>query len=100
TPGVVTRADLALTKTDGVGVTTALAGGNVTYTLTATNIGPSDELAGVSITDVLPAGTTFVSATANPNGCAYSSGTNTVTCSTTAATIAAGANRSRTITLH
>src|SRR5206468_9366725 len=34
------QADLAITKTDGV--TTATPGGSVTYTITASNAGPSD----------------------------------------------------------
>ena len=37
--GSFQQADLAITKTDGV--TTATAGGSVTYTITASNAGPS-----------------------------------------------------------
>src|SRR5207247_2415649 len=40
TDTVTSRADLAVTKTDGV--TVATAGGSVTYTITASNAGPSD----------------------------------------------------------
>jgi uncharacterized repeat protein (TIGR01451 family) len=48
-------ADLAITKTDGV--TTAVPGGSVTYTITASNAGP-DIASGASVTDVFPAGLT------------------------------------------
>ncbi|MEK7952936.1 choice-of-anchor Q domain-containing protein [Luteolibacter soli] len=46
------QADLSITKTDGV--TTATPGGSVTYTITASNAGPSNASA-VSVSDVLPA---------------------------------------------
>jgi uncharacterized repeat protein (TIGR01451 family) len=45
-------ADLAITKTDGV--TTATAGGSVTYTITASNAGPS-AAAGATVADTFPA---------------------------------------------
>ncbi len=49
------QADLAITKTDGVsGVT---AGGSTTYTITASNAGPSDA-AGATVTDTFPASLT------------------------------------------
>jgi uncharacterized repeat protein (TIGR01451 family) len=51
------NADLGVTKT---GPAAALAGSNVTYTITVTNSGPSDA-ASVTLTDVLPPNTTFVS---------------------------------------
>jgi uncharacterized repeat protein (TIGR01451 family) len=50
-------------------------GGNLTYTITTFNSGP-DAATGVTVTDPLPAGTTFVDAT---GGCTPSG--NTVTCS-------------------
>ena len=53
------RADLGLVKT---GPAAGVAGQNVVYTLTATNAGPSTAT-GVVVTDTLPAGATFVSAT-------------------------------------
>ena len=53
---VATSADLAVTKT---GPATAIAGTNVTYTLSVTNNEPSDAQA-VSLMDTLPAGETFV----------------------------------------
>ena len=54
-----------------------MAGANLTYTLKVTNLGPSDN-AGFTVTDVIPAGTSFVSASA---GCANAAGT--VTCTAT-----------------
>ena len=66
-----------------------LVGGDLTYTLTVTNGGPA-AAAGVTITDTLPAGVTFVSASA---GCNNVSGT--VTC--TIGGLANGANAVRTI---
>lgn len=60
TTAVVTSADLSITKTDSPDPITA--GTNLTYTITATNPGPSNSQ-NVTVTDTLPAGTTFVSAT-------------------------------------
>jgi uncharacterized repeat protein (TIGR01451 family) len=48
-------ADLAITKTDGV--TSVTAGGSVTYTITASNAGPSD-VTGATVTDTFPASLT------------------------------------------
>jgi uncharacterized repeat protein (TIGR01451 family) len=48
-------ADLAVTKTDGV--TTAMAGGSVTYTITASNAGPSNA-PGATVADTFPASLT------------------------------------------
>ena len=50
-----TTADLAITKTDGV--TTATPGGSVTYTITASNAGPSD-VSGATVADTFPASLT------------------------------------------
>jgi len=49
------NADLAITKTDGV--TTATAGGSVTYTITASNAGPSNAT-GATVADTFPASLT------------------------------------------
>ena len=46
------QADLAITKTDGV--TTAAPGGSVTYTITASNAGPSNA-PGATVADTFPA---------------------------------------------
>lgn len=66
--------DMAVTKTpSGAPYPT---GGAITYTITATNNG-SGAASNVSVTDVIPPGTAFVSATPSQGNC---SGTSTVTC--------------------
>jgi predicted outer membrane repeat protein len=52
------EADLAVTKT---GPSSVSPGGNITYSITATNNGPSDAQT-VALTDMVPTGTKFVSA--------------------------------------
>ena len=52
TDTIVRIADLAITKTDGV--TTATAGGGVTYTIVASNAGPSAAV-GATVADTFPA---------------------------------------------
>jgi uncharacterized repeat protein (TIGR01451 family) len=69
--GSSTNSNLTLTKTDSPDP--VKVGHNLTYTLTLTNNGPNTS--GVTITDALPAGVTFVSAS---SGCTNTS--NTVTC--------------------
>ena len=54
---ILSQADLAITKTDGV--TTVTAGGGVTYTITASNAGPSDS-PGATVTDLFPVSLTGV----------------------------------------
>lgn len=72
---VNTSADLSVAKTDSADP--AVAGGSLTYTVTVTNNGPSTAT-GVSLTDTLPAGVTFVSSTPGSPTCTESGGT--VTC--------------------
>lgn len=60
---LVSQADLSITKT--ASPSAPQAGTNLTYTLTVANNGPSDA-SNVSMSDALPAGTTFVSLTAPP----------------------------------
>jgi uncharacterized repeat protein (TIGR01451 family) len=55
TDTLVSFADLAITKTDGV--TSATPGGSVTYTITASNAGPSSAT-GATIADTFPANLT------------------------------------------
>src|SRR6185369_4022488 len=83
--------DLSIAKTDGT--TSAVPGTNTTYTITVTNNGPSS-ISGAAVSDVLPAGTTFVSAT---NGATYDAGTNTVTFTT--GTLATGGAANFQLTL-
>ncbi len=52
---LVPTADLSITKTDGV--TSAVPGGSVTYTITASNAGPSNA-AGSTVADTFPASET------------------------------------------
>ncbi|MCP5089305.1 MAG: DUF11 domain-containing protein [Gammaproteobacteria bacterium] len=71
----LTGTELAITQTDTpdpVNVASGLA-----YTLTAANNGPEDST-GVTVTDTLPAGVIFQSASATQGSCAHSAGV--VTC--------------------
>lgn len=80
----VQEADLAIVKTD---LTDPInAGNNQTYTMVVTNNGP-DASAGVVVTDVLPAGLTFVSGDVGGNAGLVSEAAGTIT-----ATIGALAN--------
>jgi len=63
-------ADLSLTKT--VDNADACVGSQVTFTLTVTNNGPVNITAGATLTDILPAGFTYVS---DNGGGSYNSGT-------------------------
>jgi uncharacterized repeat protein (TIGR01451 family) len=67
-------ADLSITKT---GPATAGSNSDITYTISVSNAGPNSA-SSVVVSDVLPAGLTFVSATPSQGSC---SGTTTVTCS-------------------
>lgn len=96
---VTPSADMAVTKN---GPATIGAGANITYTVTVTNEGPSDA-DDVSLTDTLPADTTFVSATQN-SGPTFScitpsvGGTGTITC--TIASLSPAATATFTFVLH
>jgi uncharacterized repeat protein (TIGR01451 family) len=67
---VAAAADIRVTKS--VNDPTPAVGNNVTFTMTARNLGP-DDATGVQVRDVLPAGVTFVSAT--PSQGTYTVGT-------------------------
>jgi uncharacterized repeat protein (TIGR01451 family)/CSLREA domain-containing protein len=82
-------ADLTVTQSDSPDP--VAVGNNVTYTMTVTNNGPS-VATGVTLTDTLPAGVLFISATSSSGNC---NGTGPVLCSL--GTLAKGA--SITITL-
>lgn len=86
---VNSSADLSLTKT--ADVADASAGDTITYTLKAHNGGPSTAQ-GVTISDVLPNGVNFDSAS---SGCSYAGGSRTVTC--TVGSMANGADVTRTV---
>ncbi len=83
TATVMTASDLQITKTHTGGNLTA--GTPTTYTLTVKNNGPQTVTASgtTTVTDVLPAGETYVSATGTGWTCANASGT--VTCTSTTA---------------
>ncbi len=84
----VNGADLAIVKTGPALVT---EGDTYSYSLAVTNNGPATAT-GVTVTDVLPANTAYVSSSA---GCSQASGT--VTCTT--GTLASGGSTSFTITV-
>lgn len=75
TDTVVAAADLSITKTTA---STFTVGSNASYTLTARNNGPQSAAGTITVTDILPAGLTYVSATGTGWTCSNSSGT--VTC--------------------
>ena len=87
------RADLSITKTD---LPDPVApGGSLAYTINVNNAGPDDASA-VKVVDTLPAGTTFVSATAPSNWtCNHASGT--VTCNRTGGNLSPGSAPTITI---
>lgn len=72
---VVGSADLAITKSDSPDPVTV--GASLTYTLDVTNAGPSTA-SSVQVTDPIPVGTTFVSATPSAGSCGFAGGI--VTC--------------------
>ncbi len=80
--------DVKIVKT---GPSTGTVGTAFNYTLTVTNTGLI-EAPNTTITDVLPAGLTFNSASA---GCAYNAGTRTVTCD--AGTLTVGQSKAFTV---
>ncbi|HYR94397.1 MAG TPA: DUF11 domain-containing protein [Methylomirabilota bacterium] len=100
TTGVVTRADLSVTKSGAPDPVNA--GGNITYTINVANAGPSDAQ-NASLGDATPTNTTFVSITQTA-GLSFSctspalGGTGTVTC--TIATFAAGASASFSLVVN
>jgi uncharacterized repeat protein (TIGR01451 family) len=83
-------ADLALTKTDSPDPVAVSS--NLTYTITVTNIGPSQATT-VTVTDTLPIGVTYGSASSSQGSCLQAAGV--VTCSL--GTVAA--NGSATVTI-
>ena len=86
---VTTSADVSITNTDSPDPVTV--GGSLTYTLHVHNAGPN-AAAAVTVTDTLPAGVSFESATTTAGSCA---GANTITCAL--GTLASGADATVTI---
>lgn len=90
------QADLKVTKTGNF--QTAGSSKNVVYTITVTNLGPSDAQA-VAIVDSLPStARKFVFVFVSDPACSYSAATHQVTCAF--GTLAAGASRSVDITMN
>ena len=85
--------DLSITKT---AVGTFSVGVPATYTLTVSNVGAGPTVGSITVTDVLPASLTFVSAGGNGWSCVVSG--STVTC-TNPGPLAAGASSSITLTV-
>ncbi len=78
TTSLTPQADLRITKTDGA--TTSIPGQSVSYTITATNAGPSN-VSGATIDDTLPAaltGATWTCVAAAGASCGSASGTGNV----------------------
>jgi uncharacterized repeat protein (TIGR01451 family) len=95
------QADLSVTKTDSPDPVIAGDPGNLTYTITVSTAGLSDAHA-VQLTDALPAGTTFVSATA-PVGWAVTpppAGANGTFAATIADLAASAGPQVFTVTVH
>jgi uncharacterized repeat protein (TIGR01451 family) len=86
--------DLSITKTPNQAPPYG-TGGALTYTIAVANAGPS-AAANVVVTDILPVGTTFVSATPSQGSC---SGTTTVTCNLGTINNAGSATISLSLTL-
>jgi uncharacterized repeat protein (TIGR01451 family) len=88
---LVPTVNLKIIKTNSV--TSLVPGSQTTYTITVTNNGPSS-VTGAMVVDVLPSGTTFVSASGEAG---YFSATNSVRASL--GTLATGNSESFTVTL-
>ena len=86
---VTPKADLSVSKADNPDP--VAAGDRLTYTFTVRNSGPSDAT-GVTLTDLLPAGVSFQSATSSQGSCVA---TSAVTC--TLGTLSSGDNTTVTI---
>jgi uncharacterized repeat protein (TIGR01451 family) len=87
---IVPQADVAVSKTDTPDP--VQPGGALTYTVTVSNLGPSTAT-GVTLTDTLPTGVTFLSSVPGPPTCVFSGAT--LACNL--GTLAGGANSVVTI---
>ncbi|HEX3559239.1 MAG TPA: DUF11 domain-containing protein [Pyrinomonadaceae bacterium] len=88
TDSIVSAADLSITK---AAASTFAVGNNASYTLTVHNAGPQSATGTITVTDTLPAGLSYVSASGTGWTCSNASGT--VTC-TNPGPLASGANLS------
>jgi uncharacterized repeat protein (TIGR01451 family) len=88
TDNIVSAADLSITK---AAASTFAVGSNASYTLTVHNAGPQSATGTITVTDALPSGLSFVSATGTGWTCSNSAGT--VTC-TNPGPLASGSNLS------
>ncbi|MGW2562466.1 DUF11 domain-containing protein [Streptomyces sp. NPDC001514] len=86
----VAEADLSITKTADPGAYTP--GQTLTYTITVTNNGPTNQSSGYSVTDTIPAG--LVGATTTTAGCTITG--SSLSC--TAGALAVGESRDITVT--
>jgi uncharacterized repeat protein (TIGR01451 family) len=77
TPTLVFQADLAVTKT--ASVATLNAGENFSYNIAVANLGPNDA-SQVVLTDPIPDGLTYLSASTADGSCSYDPLTRTLTC--------------------
>ena len=96
TTPVTTRADLDVTKLARTRRRQAAGEATLTYTLTVANLGLSDAQA-VTLSDTMPAGTAFVSATGDPAKPCSAVAT-TVTCDV--GVLAAGASQTILVTVR
>ncbi|HUN89365.1 MAG TPA: C25 family cysteine peptidase [Terriglobales bacterium] len=94
----VTASGSTLTIRDQASPVTVYAGNNITFSPTVVNSGPAATSGTITMTETLPAGTTFVSYAA-PTGWTCNPVSNVVTCSTNlGVTLAAGSTSSFQIT--
>jgi len=87
------RADLSITKADQADPVTV--GNNIVYAIDVINNGP-DAADGITVTDPVPEGTTFISADINPGSCGEAAGV--VTCNL--ALLPSGVGQTITLTLR
>ncbi len=85
---ITTAADLEIVKRHS---SNAVAGNPLTWTIDVRNLGPSDSVGPITVTDTLPAGVSFTAAEGDGWVCGYDVPTRKVSC-TRAETLAAGSS--------